>query len=115
MDKEIVKLMNVLRRIARSADYAAWTRPAADANRFCVSQYNRVLARIRELEPAVAPLFTPLPEDASFEVTRIAARELIAYFEDDAPELPQFQFSFGCRPRRFRHRSRCVPIAVRCD
>src|SRR5438309_4570460 len=83
-DKEIGKLINVLRRIARAATYATWSGDA-DAARFCVLQYNKMLARMSELEPAVAPLFVPLPETAASDVTRIAAHELAAYFEDEAP------------------------------
>jgi hypothetical protein len=116
MEKETVKLLNVLRRIARAAGYAAWTKPGPDATQFCIAQYNRVLARLSELEPAVKPLFTPLSESASPEVTRIAARELLAYFEVDEPEFVRgfgrgFYFG-GCRPRR--RRVRCVPLFVGC-
>jgi len=83
-DREIAKLINVLRRIARAASHATWSRDP-DAARFCALQYNKVLARVGELEPAAAaPLFTPLPESASAEVTRMAAHELVAYFEDEA-------------------------------
>lgn len=82
-DTEIAKLINVLRRIARAASHAGWSRDA-DAARFCALQYNKVLARLSELEPAVAPLFTTLPENASADVTKIAAQELAAYFEDEA-------------------------------
>jgi hypothetical protein len=81
-DREIAKLINVLRRIGRAASHAAWTRDL-EAARFCVIQYNKLLARVSELEPAVVPLFTSLSEDASAEVTRIAANELAAYFEDE--------------------------------
>ena len=100
-DKEIGKLINVLRRIARAATYATWSRDA-DAARFCVLQYNKVLARISELEPAVAPLFTPLAENASAEVVRIAAHELTAYFLDEAPAEPVgFRVRLhGCGSRR---------------
>src|SRR5262249_30407539 len=83
-DREIIKLVNVLRRIARAAAHAAWSRDP-EAARFCASQYNKILARTTELEPAVATLFTVLPENASPNVTRIAAHELAAYFEDEAP------------------------------
>ena len=117
MEKETVKLLNVLRRIARAAGYAAWTKPGPDATQFCVAQYNRVLARLTELEPGVKPLFTPLNETASAEVIRIAARELLAYFEADEPEfMPGFGrgFYFGCGPRRGRGRVKCVPVSV-CD
>ena len=116
MEKETVKLLNVLRRIARAAGYAAWTKSDPEAARFCVSQYNKVLARLTELEPALKPLFTPLSQDASPEVTRIAARELLAYFEADAAEFDWAygpRFGFGWRPHRSR--VRCVPISVRCD
>jgi len=108
MEKETVKLLNVLRRIARAAGYAAWTKSGPEAARFCVTQYNKVLARLTELEPASSSLFTTLPDDTSPEVVRIAARELLAYFEADEPDFswayPRV-FAFGCRPRAWsRHR-----------
>ncbi len=116
MEKETVKLLNVLRRIARAAGYAAWVKSDAEASRFCVGQYNKVLSRLIQLEPAVKPLFTPLPEHASAEVTRIAARELLAYFEADEPESFSWSFrgpfAFGCRPR---HRVKCYPASVSCE
>ena len=94
-DREIAKLMNVLRRIARAATYATYYNTQPDAARFCVSQYNKVLARLAELEPAIVPLFTSLPEEAAPEVTRMATVELAAFFEDE---------SEGERPRhRARH------------
>jgi hypothetical protein len=116
MEKETVKLLNVLRRIARSAGYAAWTKADPEAARFCVSQYNKVLARLTEIEPALKPLFTTLADDTSPEVTRIAVRELLAYFEADAPEFAWGygrKFTFGCHPHRSR--VRCVPFSVTCD
>jgi len=116
MEKETVKLLNVVRRIARAAGYAAWTRAGADATQFCVSQYNRILARLSELEPAIKPLFAPLPESASPEVIRIAARELLAYFEADEPEYVAYGargFRRGCGPRRAR--VHWAPFSVPCD
>jgi hypothetical protein len=113
MEKETVKLINVLRRIARSARYAASVKSDPETARFCVTQYNKVLARLSELEPGVKSLFTPLAESASPEVTRIAARELSAYFEDEAPEEPAFKFAWGCGPRRYRARE--FPFSVRCE
>lgn len=118
MEQETVKLLNVLRRIARAAGYAAWTKPGPDATKFCVAQYNRVLARLSELEPSVKPLFTPLSETASPEVIRIAARDLLAYFEADEPEsIRGFGRAFyvGCGPRTRRSRIRCVPVPIKCD
>jgi hypothetical protein len=116
MDKETTKLLNVLRRIARAAGYAAWVKPEPAATQFVVSQYNKVLTRLSELEPALKPLFTPLADNTSSEVVRIAARELLAYFETDAPEYTYFYrgpFAFGCRPRRMR--MHCTPVRARCS
>ena len=120
MEQETVKLLNVLRRIARASGYAAWAKSDSEAARFCASQYNKVLARLTELEPTLAPLFTTLTKDASPAVTRIAARELLAYFEADSFEdAPEFawaygkRFAFGCRPRGLR--VRCIPASATCE
>jgi len=116
MEKETVKLLSVLRRIARAANYAVWTKSGPDATQFCIAQYNRVLARLTEIEPAIKPLFMPLSESASADVTRMAARELLAYFEADEPEFVRGfgrGFYFGGRHRR--RRVRCVPITLTCE
>ena len=55
MQQETVKLLNVLRRIARAAGYAAWIKAGPDATQFCVAQYNRVLARLSELGIIAGP------------------------------------------------------------
>ena len=115
MNNEIVKLVNVLRRIARAASYASWVKAEADAARFCATQYNRVLARLNELEPNTRALFAPLPEQAPPDVTRIAARDLAAYFEDDAPEPHAWKFAWGCRPVAVCARAGCVPVSARCE
>jgi hypothetical protein len=99
-DKEIVKLMNVLHRITRAAYYAAWRNAAPDAARFCASQYNKVLARLEELEPAIKPLFAPLPESASPQVIRMASGELAAYFEDEAGSERRRTRARDCGGRR---------------
>ena len=115
MEQETVKLVNVLRRIARSAGYAGWTKAGPDATQFCIAQYNRVLARLSEIEPAIKPLFPPLSESTSPEVTRMAARELLAYFEADEPEFPFARaFYFRGHGRR-KWRGRCAPISVGCE
>ena len=113
MEQETVKLLNVLRRIARAAGYAAWSKPGPDATKFCVTQYNRILGRLSELEPSVKPLFAPLSESASPEVIRMASRDLLAYFEVDEPEfLRHFgrAFEMRCKPRV---RVRRIPLG--CD
>jgi hypothetical protein len=115
VEKETRKLVNVLKRIARGAGYAAWMKSDSDAARFCAGQYNRVLGRISELEPHLNNLFSVLAEDASPEVTRIAARELVAYFEDEVPEPRGWALDWGFAQRVGRARGRCFPVTVRCD
>jgi hypothetical protein len=61
MDNEKIKVINVLRRIARAAGYAAWVKRDPEAARFCVSQYNKALSRLAEIEPNLKTLFTALP------------------------------------------------------
>ena len=83
-EQEITKLINVLRKTARTAQQAAWVGkddPAAATH--SARQYNRVLARLTELDPSAAPLFEPLPEAASLSVVALACRQLAAYFEDE--------------------------------
>jgi len=116
MEQETGKLLNVLRRISRAAGYLAWSKAGSEATQFCVAQYNRVLARLGELEPSIKPLFTSLNDNASPEVIRIAARELLAYFEADEPEFVRGfgrAFYYGCGPRAAR--VKCVPISVSCE
>jgi hypothetical protein len=115
MEQETIKLLNVLRRIARAAGYAAWARSEPEAARFCASQYNKVLARLSELEPNLKTIFAPLSADASPEVTRIAARELAAYFEDEAPQPQAWRFAWGCGPRTARAGRHCYPLSVHCE
>ncbi len=112
MERETIKLISVLRRIARSAGYAAWVGREPDAARFCVVQYNKVLARLIEIEPNLRGLFPPLAEDTSPEVVRLAARELVAYFEDEAPEPFVLKFGFACAPRRGHRRARYMTMPI---
>ena len=108
MENETVKLVNVLRRIARSAAYSAWMRSDLETARFCAAQYNRVLRRLSELQPNLQNLFSQLTEDTSPEVTRIASRELIAYFEDEVGESQAWAFGWRRAPRVIR-------VPLRCD
>src|ERR1051325_2127198 len=82
-DKEVAKLVNVLRRTARMALQSEWTGSSADAARFCVDQYNRVLARLKELDAGVGAVFEPLAADSSLTVAAMACRQLAAYYEDE--------------------------------
>ena len=82
-DKELAKLVNVLRRTSRMALQAEWTGGNEDAAAYCTDQYNRVLARLKELDPGVGAVFEPLPAGSSLVVVAMASRQLAAYHEDE--------------------------------
>ena len=66
MEPETVKLLNVLRLIARAAGYAAWTkaRTGRDTVLRCSIQ-PRARSTFPNSSRPVRPLFTPLGENAS--------------------------------------------------
>lgn len=82
-EREIAKLVNVLRRTARMAMQSEWTGGAQDTAAFCIGQYNRVLERLKEIDPDLAPIFQPLAENSSLGVAAMACRQLSAYYEDE--------------------------------
>ena len=82
-EKELVKLINVLRRTSRMALQSEWTGGKEDAAAFCTDQYNRVLARLKEMDPGVGVVFEPLPAPSSLTVVAMASRQLAAYYEDE--------------------------------
>ena len=82
-EKELPKLINVLRRTSRMAMQSEWTGSAQDTATFCAEQYNRVLARLKEIDDSVGKLFEPLPAASSLTVVAMACRQLAAYFEDE--------------------------------
>jgi len=97
-DKEIQKLVNVLRRTSKMAQQARWTDESCESNSgasFNVDQYNRVLARLIELEPNVEPVFPPLKKDAQLSVVAMACRQLAAYFEDEVKAGHSWGHAYG--------------------
>src|SRR4029453_15392031 len=82
-DKELVKLINVLRRTSRMALQSEGTGGKEDAAVYCTEQYNRVLSRLKELDAGVGAVFQPLPSGSSLTVVAMASRQLAAYFEDE--------------------------------
>ena len=94
-DKERLKLINVLRRTARTAMQAQWTGGDADAAAFCVKQYNRVLKRLTELDPDVGAVFEELADDSSLTVAAMACRQLAAYYEDEVGRSPGWGRVYG--------------------
>ena len=82
-EKEIVKLVNVLRQTARTAQQAAWTGGSEAAAGQAVDQYNRVLGRLKEIDPGVEGVFQPLAAGSSLAVVAMACRQLAAYYADE--------------------------------
>jgi hypothetical protein len=97
-EKEIAKLVNVLRRTSRMAMHSEWTGGKDDAARFCVEQYNRVRARLKEIDQGVGTVFEPLPPESSLMVAAMACRQLAAYYEDEVGgERPRWAKAYGVR------------------
>ena len=94
-EKELIKLINVLRRTARMALQSECTGGKEDAAAFCVDQYNRVLARLKELDPAVGTIFEPLAAGSSLTVVAMASRQLAAYYEDELGSAKGFGRGYG--------------------
>jgi hypothetical protein len=103
-EKELVKLINVLRRTSRMALQSEWTGGKEDAAKFCTEQYNRVLARLKEIDPGVGNVFEPLPESSSLTVVAMASRQLAAYYEDELGPGKGFGrgYGFAFDPKKFR-------------
>ena len=93
--KELLKLINVLRRTSRMAQQSEWTGGKEDAAAYCTEQYNRVLARLKEMDPGVAVIFDPLPPGSSLTVVAMASRQLGAYYEDELGPAKGFGRAYG--------------------
>ena len=94
-EKELVKLINVLRRTSRMALQSEWTGGKEDASAFCTEQYNRVLARLKEIDAGVGAIFEPLPAGSSLTVVAMASRQLAAYYEDELGTPKGFGRGYG--------------------
>lgn len=103
-EKELLKLINVLRRTSRMALHSEWTGGKEDAAAYCTDQYNRVLTRLKELDSNVGVVFEPLPAGSSLTVVAMASRQLAAYYEDELGPTKGFGrgYGFGVDPQMFR-------------
>jgi hypothetical protein len=94
-EKELLKLINVLRRTSRMAMQSEWTGGSQDAAAYCTEQYNRVLARLKEIDENVGTVFDPLPAGSSLTVVAMASRQLTAYYEDEVGGTKGFGRGYG--------------------
>ena len=103
-ERELLKLINVLRRTSRMALQSEWTGGKDDAAKFCTDQHNRVLARLKEIDPGVGSVFDPLPAGSSLTVVAMASRQLGAYYEDELGPTKGFGHAsaFAFDPKVFK-------------
>ena len=80
-EKELTKLIQVMRRLARGAHFVALGDETPDAGDFCVAQYNRTLMRLTVLEPKISAAFPPLVPATAPEAVSLTAKAIIAYFD----------------------------------
>jgi len=82
-EQELKKLINVLHRTARTAMRVQWMEVGEDEARFAVTQFNRILARLAEIDANIKTVFGPLPEGSSLTTVAMACRQIVSYYEDE--------------------------------
>ncbi len=119
-EQELKKLINVLNRMSRTAVRVQWTGAGESEARFAVTQFNRILARLFELDEHVKGLFAPLAEDSTLTVVAMAARQVVSYYEDEVhtERGGRFEgarrFSPGWRGSRWTSRSSVTRSGTAC-
>jgi len=104
-EREIAKLVHVLQQTGRMAFQSEWTGSgASDAAGLCVDRHNRILERLRELDPGLSTVFTPLPADSSMTTAAIACRQLASYYEDELGWSSKWKQAYdsACDPKAFK-------------
>jgi hypothetical protein len=89
-EQELKKLINVLHRTARSATRLQWMSAGESEARYGVLQFNRILARLGELDPNIKTVFEPLAEDSSLLTIAMACRQVVSYYEDEVKVEEEF-------------------------
>ncbi|MCI0663321.1 MAG: hypothetical protein L0220_19835 [Acidobacteria bacterium] len=82
-EQELKKLINVLHRTARTSMRVQWMDVGEDEARFAVAQFNRILARLAEIDANIKTVFEPLPEGSSLTTVAMACRQIVSYYEDE--------------------------------
>lgn len=103
--REMLKLIRVLQQTARMAFQSEWTGSgASDAASLCVDRHNRILSRLRELDPDLSTVFEPLGQDSSLTAAAIACRQLASYYEEEFgwPSRWRQACETACDPTAFR-------------
>ncbi|MFN7931046.1 MAG: hypothetical protein U0Y68_24585 [Blastocatellia bacterium] len=88
-EQEVRKLITVLHRMTRTAARVQWMGAGENEARFAFSQFNKILARLSELDPNLKGVFDPLPDDSTLTVVAMAARQVVSYYEDEVKTDPK--------------------------
>jgi hypothetical protein len=100
-EKEVGRLVRVLRQIALAERFSVLHNRKENLAEFNARQYNRILARLIELEPSIKDLFIELADDTPSRVIRLAACELAEYFAEDFESRHRGSPFRRCRKSRF--------------
>jgi len=109
-EQELKKLINVLHRTGRTAVRMQWMGAGEAEARFAVAQYNKILARLSELDPSIKGVFDSLPADSSLTVVGMACRQVVSYYEDEVrTEREAWGWGFGAGVEAGPFRAFCGP------
>lgn len=88
---EIRGLLQILEQTAEIAEDAILTEAYKDAEDRCITQFNKVLKRLTEIDAAPHDLFDALQEDASYSEISIACHHLAAYLSEGLGAFPDLK------------------------
>lgn len=88
---ELKALFLMLEHTAKITEDAALTDAFKGGEKRCISQFNNVLKRLRDLNAVPNGLFEELADDASFGQIGIACHQLAAYLNEELDTVPDFK------------------------
>lgn len=88
---EIRGLFQILEQTAEIAEDAILTQTYKDGENRCISQFNKVLERLGEIDAVPEGLFDPLTENAAFGEISIACHHLAAYLSEGLGTSPDLK------------------------
>jgi len=89
--QELRSLFHMLEHTAQIAEEATLTETFGDGEPRCITQFNNVLARLRNLSAIPDGLFDELQTDACFGQIGIACHQLAAYLNEELETTPDFK------------------------
>jgi hypothetical protein len=98
--REAARLSNVISMSAKMAMGLSRWGADKEAVEYCVAQYNRILARLKELDPQFAPFFQAIPADSSANVAAMACRLLAGYYEHSSRAYSRHRERWARHQRR---------------